>query len=131
MQTIRDDIVYNSDMYKVEKWPHPYAPNAAMLRLVLNNEGYIVYQWMDQPGAFYGSHKHETDQSHWVVSGCIEITVNGITSQLTAGDRDLMPAETIHTARVIGNEPVLYLIGEMPPAKPSRKRTTKKKRPAE
>lgn len=84
-----------------------------MLRYLLEREGFRVYQWCDQPGGVYPNHKHSEDQTHWVISGSIEITVERVGSFiLEAGDRDHMAANTYHTARVVGEEPVLYLIGE-------------------
>ncbi|MGQ0540531.1 MAG: cupin domain-containing protein, partial [Blastocatellia bacterium] len=102
-----------AEKYRVERWRKPHAPNPAMLRLALVSEGYAVFQWCDQPRTFYGPHKHAEDQSHWVVSGQLEIYVKGSgTFHLGPGDRDFMPAETYHTAQVLGDEPVLYLIGK-------------------
>lgn len=98
--------------YRVEKWNRPYPPNPAMLRLELEAEGFRVMNWCDMPDVIYGMHKHESEQSHWVISGSIEITVANVPHLLSAGDRDRMPASTYHTARVIGDEPVIYLIGE-------------------
>lgn len=100
--------------FRVEKWDKPHAPNAAMLRLILENEGYRVFQWSDRAGMIYGNHKHGEDQSHWIISGALEITVEGFgTYVLESGDRDFLPAETYHTARVVGEEEaVVYLIGE-------------------
>jgi magnesium chelatase subunit I len=100
--------------YRVEKWKEVYEPNAAMLRLILVREGYRVLQWSDQPNKVYPQHSHGEDQSHWIVSGKLEVTVENYgTVVLEPGDRDFMPAHTYHTARVISDEPVLYLIGEM------------------
>ena len=57
-------------------------------------------------------HFHNEAQSHWIISGQLEITVQSVgTFLLKAGDRDFMPANTYHSARVIGEEPVMYLIG--------------------
>lgn len=99
--------------YEVLRWSEAYAPNAALLRLALTNEGFTVFQWCDQPDRCYAQHSHPTDQTHWVISGSLELTVENYgTVVLEAGDRDLMPAGTYHSARVIGDEPVLYLIGE-------------------
>ncbi len=99
--------------YRVEKWKEIYSPNAAMLRLTLSNEGYEVFQWCDQPNRGYAQHSHGEDQCHWIISGVLEVTVEnyGIVT-LEAGDRDFMPAGTYHSARVIGEEPVLYLVGK-------------------
>lgn len=84
-----------------------------MLRRVLELEGYAVFQWCDQPEHFYGLHKHAEDQTHWIISGKLEMTVEAVgTFVLAAGDRDFMPAETYHTARVVSEEAVVYLVGE-------------------
>lgn len=101
--------------YSVERWKEIYTPNAAMLRHILTTEGYSVLQWCDGPGIEYGAHRHDDDQSHWVISGAIEFTIeNGGTYVLEAGDRDIMPAFTMHKARVVSEEPVVYLIGSRP-----------------
>jgi quercetin dioxygenase-like cupin family protein len=99
--------------YRIERWREPYAPNPAMLRRTLEQEGYRVFQWCDRPETTYGSHKHVEDQAHWIVSGKLELTVEGSgTFVLEAGDRDFLPAETYHTARVAGCEAVIYLVGQ-------------------
>ncbi|MBK9163970.1 MAG: cupin domain-containing protein [Acidobacteria bacterium] len=102
-----------TSQYRVERWNEPYAPDVASLRSRLTAEGYSVFQWTDLPGAEYPQHAHANDQTHWVVSGEIELEVAGAgKSILAAGDRDFMPSGTEHTARVIGDVPVIYLIGE-------------------
>ena len=99
--------------YRIERWRQPFAPNPAMLRRVLESEGYAVFQWSDRPDVVYGLHKHGTEQSHWIVSGKLELMIEAVgTFVLAAGDRDFMPAHTYHTARVISEEAVVYLIGE-------------------
>lgn len=99
--------------YRVEKWKGIYAPDMSVLRGILESEGYSVYHWSDQPGTVYTNHMHREDQSHWVLSGRLELTVQEVgVFVLKAGDRDVMPAGTYHSARVIGDEPVVYLIGE-------------------
>ncbi len=105
-------LLIMSSRYHVDKWNKPHAPNPAMLRHELEKEGFRVMHWRDSPGASYGMHKHAEEQSHWVISGKMEITVGNLFFELSAGDRDHMPAETYHTARVVGDEPVVYLIGE-------------------
>ena len=77
----------------------------------LQGEGYSVFQWSDAPGTKYGPHAHAEDQSHWILSGKLELRVGHETYTLHAGDRDFLPANTIHSAFVPGDEPVNYLIG--------------------
>ena len=99
--------------YRIERWPQLYAPNAAMLRHILVTEGFRVYQWSDLPEAVYANHKHAEDQSHWIISGALELNIERFgTIVLEMGDRDFMPANTYHSARVVSEEPVVYLVGE-------------------
>lgn len=117
--------------YRVEKWTAFHTPNSAMLRHQLVVEGYDVFQWSDQPGMVYGLHKHDRAQSHWVISGSLELSVQDFGDfVLEAGDRDFMPAGTYHSARVVSDEPVLYLIGEMRAPIVDEKPAVKKRRSA-
>lgn len=109
---------------QVQRWREVYAPSPAVLRMKLASEGYRIFHWVDRAGTIYGIHKHEEDQTHWIISGELEITFeNGVSYILGVGDRDFMPANTWHTARVMGEEPVNYLVGEkLRVEKPKRKR---------
>lgn len=98
--------------YRVEKWTGDTDPAASELTRVMESEGFSVFQWSDPPGAYYSPHVHADEQSHWIVSGTLELSVTGIgTFRLSAGDRDFMAPDTEHSAAVIGDEPVVYLIG--------------------
>ena len=96
---------------KVKPWNGPNLPDAKTLRDQLEDEGYSVFEWSDAPGSVYGPHSHADDQSHWIISGELELTVGGETYTLRPGDRDFLPANTTHSAFVLGHEPVRYLIG--------------------
>jgi mannose-6-phosphate isomerase-like protein (cupin superfamily) len=99
---------------QVNRWKEPYQPNPAMLRFILSNEGLAVYQWCDSAGSMRATHKHDKDQTHWIVSGSLEIRLSktGETYLLETGDRGFIEAETYYSLSVIGEEPVLYLVGE-------------------
>lgn len=101
------------DEYKIERGPADDRPEPDAMKRKMVDEGYGVFQWSDAPGAVYDVHEHPTDQSHWIISGRLELEVRDVgTFVLGPGDRDFMPAGTIHSARVIGDQPVVYLIGE-------------------
>lgn len=98
--------------YQVIKWNRPEPPRAEELIDEMRAEGYSVFRWSDVPGAVYADHEHDEDQSHWIISGTLELTIKEFgTVRLDPGDRDFMRAGTVHSARVIGKEPVIYLIG--------------------
>jgi quercetin dioxygenase-like cupin family protein len=96
---------------RIERWSKAEAPSAIELRKALEQEGYSVFEWNDAPGTHYRAHRHAEDQSHWIVSGAMELRIAGETYTLGAGDRDFLPANTVHAAFVPGAEPVRYLIG--------------------
>ena len=109
---------------QIERWKGSGRPEATALRRRLEGEGYSVFEWSDAPGTAYGPHAHAEDQSHWIISGALELTVGdergpqpgspaGVPEHyiLHAGDRDFLPANTMHSAFVPGDEPVTYLIG--------------------
>ena len=96
---------------EIERWPEETVPDATTLKARLEEEGYSVFQWTDAPGTKYGPHSHPEDQSHWILSGVLELRVEHETYTLCAGDRDYLPANTMHSASVTGDEPVTYLIG--------------------
>jgi quercetin dioxygenase-like cupin family protein len=95
---------------RVERWNQGGEPVARALRQVLQVEGYSVTEWTDASGTVYPPHSHSEDQSHWIISGELEITADDQTYKLGAGDRDFLPANTVHAAFVPGKEPVRYLI---------------------
>jgi mannose-6-phosphate isomerase-like protein (cupin superfamily) len=96
---------------RVERWNSVEAPNARELRERLEDEGYRVFEWIDAPGTVYDLHVHAEDQSHWIISGELELSIGDEQYTLRAGDRDYLPAYTRHTAAVRGDEAVIYLIG--------------------
>jgi len=96
---------------QIERWNDASPPNARELRQQLERQGYSVFQWSDAPGTKYGPHAHGEDQSHWIISGELELRVGYETYTLRPGDRDFLPADTIHSAFVPGDDAVTYLIG--------------------
>ena len=96
---------------QIERWSESSTPEPEALKARLLDEGYTVFQSSDAPGTKYGPHAHAEDQSHWILSGELELRVGHESYTLRAGDRDFLPANTMHSATVPGNEPVIYLIG--------------------
>jgi quercetin dioxygenase-like cupin family protein len=95
----------------VERWSEAKAPEERVLRERMEAEGYSVFEWSDSAGTVYRPHKHPEDQSHWIVSGELELRIGDEAYTLRAGDRDFLAANTTHSALVRGSEAVVYLIG--------------------
>jgi quercetin dioxygenase-like cupin family protein len=96
---------------EVQRWSEPAPPDPQELKTKLSGEGYSVFQWSDAAGTKYGPHAHAEDQTHWILSGELELRVGYENYTLGPGDRDFLPANTMHSAFVPGEQPVIYLIG--------------------
>jgi mannose-6-phosphate isomerase-like protein (cupin superfamily) len=96
---------------EVERWAGETSPDPQELKTKLTDDGYSAFLWTDAPGTKYGPHAHAEDQSHWILSGELELRVGYEIYTLGPGDRDFLPANTMHSAFVPGDEPVTYLIG--------------------
>lgn len=92
-------------------WPEECAPVERQLNQRLVDEGFDVFRWRDEAGAQYEPHAHDHDESLWVIEGEIVFGIAGREYGLGPGDRLMLPAGTVHTARV-GHEGATYLIGE-------------------
>jgi quercetin dioxygenase-like cupin family protein len=93
-------------------WPGPDRPAEAQLRASLVADGFGAWRWSDSPGATYEPHTHPSDESLWVIEGCIDFFVAGETYRLGPGDRLQLPAGTVHGAKA-GPAGATYLIGEL------------------
>ena len=92
-------------------WSGTDAPAEGRLRETLERDGFDVVRWQDPPGADYTAHSHDHDESLWCVDGEITFGAEGTELRLGAGDRLMLPAGTVHTARA-GRAGATYLIGQ-------------------
>lgn len=79
----------------------------ATLRDKLSEGGYRVTRYVYPPGTYFGDHTHTIDKKDGVYSGRFKLRLNGEEHVLGPGDFIEVPAGTVHSAEVIGNEPVV------------------------
>lgn len=79
------------------------------MRAKLEALGYSVTRWTYPPGTSFGTHAHEVDKVDGVLSGRFEITLFGEALVLGPGDAVRVPRGAAHSARVVGDEPVVSL----------------------
>lgn len=79
-------------MLEKEEWPH-------------------IYEWQDKPGAIYQEHSHQGRVVIFITEGLINLTINGVTHLLKAGDRFDVPPRTSHTA-IVGPGGCQFVVGE-------------------
>jgi mannose-6-phosphate isomerase-like protein (cupin superfamily) len=96
---------------KVEHWNEkedgPLSESA--LRQKLEHRGYHVTRYIYSPGTVFPDHKHTVDKIDAVLSGKFQMSMGGKSVILEAGDCLSVPAGTIHSAEVVGNEAVVSL----------------------
>jgi len=91
-------------------WTEETPPREADLARRLAAEGFDALRWSDPPGAEYPPHRHDQDESLWLLRGSMTFGVAGERYPLGPGDRLMLPAGTVHTA-VAGSDGAAYLIG--------------------
>ena len=79
------------------------------LRRRLEARGYAVSRYVYPPGTRFPPHTHGIDKIDAVVSGCFRMTMGDVDAVLEAGDCLAVPRGTLHSAEVVGREPVVSL----------------------
>ena len=94
----------------VESWNSDWGKlSESNMRKRLEDEGFRVVTYTYSPGTYFSEHSHTVDKKDTVLSGKFKMTALGKKFILGPGDMLLVPAGTIHTAEVIGDDPVISL----------------------
>jgi mannose-6-phosphate isomerase-like protein (cupin superfamily) len=96
---------------QIEHWnpERDGALNEANMRRKLEDRGYAVSCYVYPPGTWFPDHDHGVDKIDGVLSGRFRMTMRGQTAVLEAGDLLAVPKHCIHSAEVVGEEPVVSL----------------------
>ena len=79
------------------------------LRAKLESLGYRIARYVYEPGTVFSDHTHGVDKIDAVVSGRFRLVVSGHLAVLGPGDWVAIPRGSVHSAAVIGDEPVVSL----------------------
>jgi quercetin dioxygenase-like cupin family protein len=95
----------------VEKWDAKKdgAFSEEALRRKLEKRGYAVSRYVYPPGTYFPDHTHGQDKIDAVFSGHFRMTTKEGEAILEAGDCLAVPQGTVHSAEVVGNQPVVSL----------------------
>lgn len=98
---------------KVERWdPERDGPlSEAALRGKLEQRGHRVSRYVYPPGTRFPDHRHDVDKMDAVLSGRFRMGIGEREVILEAGDCLEVPRGTVHSAEVVGHEPVISLDG--------------------
>ncbi|MGH7572325.1 MAG: cupin domain-containing protein [Gemmatimonadota bacterium] len=90
-----------------EKRDGPFSESA--LRGKLEDRGYRVSRYVYPPGTSFPDHIHSVEKIDAVASGRFRMTTADGEVVLEAGDCLRVPAGAVHSAEVVGDEPVVSL----------------------
>ena len=93
----------------VIRWTKTKKPTLEELRKGLRNEGLECELYSDKPKVKYGRHKHDFDDFIVIVTGKMKLATDTQFWILKPGDRLNLPANTYHTAEMLGTQEVHYL----------------------
>ncbi len=105
-----DDFSESHEM-DIEHWDTgaegPLSEDA--LRRKLAGRGYDVTRYVYPRGTLFPDHSHSVDKIDAVLSGRFRMTLGDRSVILEAGDCLFVPRGAVHSAEVVGNEPVVSL----------------------
>lgn len=81
----------------------------AGMREKLESRGYSVSRYLYPPGTWFPDHTHGMDKIDGVLAGRFRMTMNGESVILEAGDCLFVPQGAVHSAEVVGSDPVVSL----------------------
>ena|SRR5258706_2172301 len=81
------------------------------LQRKIESQGFDVTTYIYPPGTFFPDHSHSIDKIDAVLSGQFKMMLQGQSEILEAGDCLFVPKDVIHSAQVVGDEPVISLDG--------------------
>jgi len=94
----------------VQRWNQADGPATEQaLRTKLEALGYRVARYVYEPGTVFPDHTHGVDKIDAVVSGRFRLVVGGHLAVLGPGDWVVVPRGAVHSASVVGDEPVVSL----------------------
>lgn len=101
----------NDRRIKIEHWgsgSNGPLSEAALVNL-LEQQGYRCTRYTYSAGTHFPEHSHDVDKVDAVLKGHFKISLHGESIILMAGDYIYIPANTAHSAEVIGNESVVSI----------------------
>jgi len=83
--------------------------NETAMQRKLEARGYAVTRYVYPPGTYFPDHTHGVDKIDGVLAGRFRMTMGKTSVILEAGDCLFVPRSAVHSAEVVGSEPVVSL----------------------
>lgn len=98
-------------MPEVERWDEEQdGPlSESSMRRKLESRGYRVSRYVYPPGTSFPDHTHAVDKIDGVLAGRFRMRMGDADVVLEAGDCLAVPRGAVHSAEVVGDDPVVSL----------------------
>ena len=96
-------------MLEIVRWNKSKKPTLAELQRMLDAQGLQYELYSDRPGTKYGRHRHPFDDFIVIVTGKMKLIIGAQEWLMKPGDRLDLPANTFHSAEMIGKDEEQYL----------------------
>ncbi len=86
--------------------------NREEIKMKLQKGGYLtIHEYNDLPNEEFPDHTHDTEELAVIVSGSLNVKMDGLNYLLKAGNEFVFPAKRVHSAKV-GPGGCVYIVGE-------------------
>ena len=95
---------------KIEKWEESSDGKLSVQTMEnkLRRQGFHCTMYEFCPGTNFPDHTHEISKKDSIVTGRFQFSMYGETVVLEPGDMVEVPKNTVHNAKVVGNESVVF-----------------------
>jgi mannose-6-phosphate isomerase-like protein (cupin superfamily) len=94
----------------VYRWQAPIKPTNEQARMIFLAEDLVPHEETLVNNATYADHRHPFDEVRMVLEGEVALNISGNQLLLRPGDKIMIPSNTRHSYRVIGNADCLCLV---------------------
>jgi quercetin dioxygenase-like cupin family protein len=98
----------------VIRWQAPLKPTKEQALMIFRAEDLQPHEETLTHQEIYPEHRHPFDEVRMILSGELSVNVNGNQLLLRSGDKIIIPSNTKHSQKVLGQDPCLCIVANKP-----------------
>ncbi len=98
----------------VIRWQAPLRPTKEQAIMIFRAEDLNPREELLTHEETYPEHKHPLDEVRMVLDGELSMNINGNQLLLRSGDKIVVPSNTKHSQKVLGERPCLCIVANKP-----------------
>lgn len=109
MQFKKDEI-----FMLVYRWQAPLTPTAEQAKMIFLAEDLAPREEILTKEETYPDHRHPFDEIRMILDGELAMNISGNQLLLRPGDKIMIPSNTKHSQRVLGDRPCVCMVANRP-----------------